>query len=117
MNLKEIVKQLESCKYECEGGSLENNVAFIELKQMSNTQNKLKEMYKPQEGILKPCPFCGSKKIVFVSYEHHVNNLRWKAMCLDCMTTIDPGWVQEKGYLKDMWNRRVVSKDENKEEN
>jgi hypothetical protein len=34
MNLEEIVEQLESCNYECEGGSLKNNVAFIKLKKM-----------------------------------------------------------------------------------
>jgi hypothetical protein len=31
MTLKEIVEQLKSCRYECEAGPLENNVAFIEL--------------------------------------------------------------------------------------
>jgi hypothetical protein len=32
MTLKEIVEQLESCSFECEAGSLESNIAFIELK-------------------------------------------------------------------------------------
>lgn len=35
MNLREIVTQLESCHYECEAGALENNVAFIRLKEIS----------------------------------------------------------------------------------
>ena len=35
-NLPEIIKQLESCGYNCEGGSLQNNVAFIELKRMAD---------------------------------------------------------------------------------
>ena len=35
MNIKEIVEQLESCKYKCEGGFLENNVAFIALQEMA----------------------------------------------------------------------------------
>lgn len=35
MNLHEIVTQLESCHYECPGGPLEKNVAFIALKWIS----------------------------------------------------------------------------------
>ena len=33
MTLREIIEQLESCNYECEAGSLERNIAFIELKE------------------------------------------------------------------------------------
>ena len=33
--LSKIVEQLEMCKYECEGGFLNNNVAFLSLKRMS----------------------------------------------------------------------------------
>lgn len=36
--LKEIVEQLESCKYECQAGPLENNVAFIELKELAEQE-------------------------------------------------------------------------------
>lgn len=67
--------------------------------------------YKPQEDTLKPCPFCSSKEIVFLSYKTKTG-LRWKVMCLDCMASIDPGWVQEMGYLWGMWNRRAVGKEE-----
>ena len=35
MTLGEIVKQLESCGYECEAGFLENNTAFIALKELA----------------------------------------------------------------------------------
>jgi hypothetical protein len=35
MTLKEIVQQLEMCDFECQGGSLKMNVAFIELKEMA----------------------------------------------------------------------------------
>jgi hypothetical protein len=35
MNLQEIVDQMELCNYECEGGPLVNNVAFIELRKMA----------------------------------------------------------------------------------
>jgi len=33
-SIKKIVEQLESCNYECEGGYLKNNVAFLALKEM-----------------------------------------------------------------------------------
>lgn len=33
--LEKIVKQLESCKYQCEAGTLNNNVAFLALKGMA----------------------------------------------------------------------------------
>lgn len=34
--LQKIVDQLEMSNYECEGGFLKNNVAFMKLKQMAN---------------------------------------------------------------------------------
>uniref|UniRef100_A0A6M3IKM4 Uncharacterized protein n=1 Tax=viral metagenome TaxID=1070528 RepID=A0A6M3IKM4_9ZZZZ len=37
--LQEIVKQLESCNYECEAGSLVNNTAFIELKKLADKES------------------------------------------------------------------------------
>ena len=36
-SLSKIVKQLEECEYECQGGILIKNVAFIALRQMSKT--------------------------------------------------------------------------------
>jgi len=33
--LKEIIKQLESCGFTCEAGPLENNTAFLELKDLA----------------------------------------------------------------------------------
>lgn len=39
--LDKIVKQLEWCNYECEGGSLKMNVAFLSLKQMAVAQTKV----------------------------------------------------------------------------
>jgi hypothetical protein len=35
MYLKEAIVQLEKCQFECEGGYLENNVAFIGLKNLA----------------------------------------------------------------------------------
>jgi hypothetical protein len=33
--IKKIATQLESCNYECEGGYLKNNIAFVALKELS----------------------------------------------------------------------------------
>jgi hypothetical protein len=33
--IQKIVEQLEKCNYECEGGFLKNNVAFLALKKMA----------------------------------------------------------------------------------
>ena len=38
MNLKDIVEQLEHCKYECIAGPLENNTAFIALKELADSE-------------------------------------------------------------------------------
>ena len=38
-NLKEIIKQIEMSKYECIGGYLKNNIAFIQLKEFAETNN------------------------------------------------------------------------------
>jgi hypothetical protein len=46
MTLKEIVKQLEACKFKCEAGSLETNVAFIELKKMAEGKRKMYRVYE-----------------------------------------------------------------------
>jgi len=42
--LKAIVEQLEFCGYECEGGILINNVAFIALKEIAEEVEELKEI-------------------------------------------------------------------------
>lgn len=38
MTLSEIVTQLESCGYVCQGGPLENNLAFVELKKKAQAE-------------------------------------------------------------------------------
>ncbi len=35
--LQKIVEQLEGCKYECEGGYLKKNIAFLVLKRMAKS--------------------------------------------------------------------------------
>lgn len=44
MILPEIIVQLEACRFECEAGPLEMNVAFVELKKMATRQEE--RMYK-----------------------------------------------------------------------
>ena len=36
-SLLKIVNQLEKCGYECEGGVMKNNIAFLALKELSST--------------------------------------------------------------------------------
>lgn len=63
MTLKEIVEQLELCGYECEGGKLENNVAFIALKKLAEQRPTLApvslvspdELMKPPAHVAKIC--------------------------------------------------------------
>lgn len=50
MELKQIVEQLEKCNFKCEGGSLENNVAFIELKKAAQ---EVPVQEQPQVHYLK----------------------------------------------------------------
>ena len=38
--LNRIINQLEKCNYECEGGPLKNNIAFLALKYMAGHQLK-----------------------------------------------------------------------------
>lgn len=38
-DLLAIVEQLEKCGYECQGGDLENNAAFIELKRIAKDRH------------------------------------------------------------------------------
>jgi hypothetical protein len=37
-SLKKIITQLESCNYKCQGGMLQNNVAFMALKKLSEVK-------------------------------------------------------------------------------
>lgn len=55
---------------------------------------------------VNPCPFCGGGNIRYWRYQHPAG-LRWRVACFDCMANIDPGWVQQYGYLTEMWNKRV----------
>jgi len=53
MILTEIVNQLKSCGFQCEGGPLENNVAFIELDKMAKTeQNREMHLYQCDDCVL-----------------------------------------------------------------
>ena len=40
-NLQKIIEQLELCEFACEGGSLEYNVAFVELKRIAENTHDI----------------------------------------------------------------------------
>ena len=39
-SLQKIVDQLEMCEYECIGGNLVNNIAFIKLKELAKREKR-----------------------------------------------------------------------------
>jgi hypothetical protein len=55
MTLQEIVEQLEFCNYECQGGKLENNVAFIELKRYVDMAEEIRKgkLDKPGDDMTR----------------------------------------------------------------
>jgi Lar family restriction alleviation protein len=59
-----------------------------------------------KHGNLKHCPFCGGENIYIDGYETPVGT-RWRVVCLDCMATVDPGWIQQKYRAIEAWNRRA----------
>lgn len=56
--IKEIVEQLSKCNYECEGGYLNNNIAFIRLKEISELS------YQPKFQVNEPVMYKGVKYYV-----------------------------------------------------
>ncbi len=52
MNLNEIVEQLERCGFECEAGPLENNTAFIALKELAESEDFLTTILPVGDGLL-----------------------------------------------------------------
>lgn len=55
---------------------------------------------------LKPCPFCGSRDIVYEEYAHKAGN-RWMVWCTECLATVDTGCAQSMGQAQEKWNRRT----------
>lgn len=64
------------------------------------------ELTKCKENEIKSCPFCGGKEIVVDKYKTEVGE-RYRIFCTGCMAMIDPGWAQQPGVVKEMWNKRV----------
>lgn len=57
MTLPEIIAQLEACRFECEAGPLEMNVAFVELKKMATRQEERMSKYNVLVKLLdRPKP-------------------------------------------------------------
>ena len=59
-------------------------------------------------AIVAICPFCGSHNIAYGKYEHAAGS-RWEVLCMNCLANIDPGYAQNWGTVRDMWNRRAAS--------
>ena len=58
-------------------------------------------------AIVAICPFCGSHNIAYGKYEHAAGS-RWEVLCMNCLANIDPGYAQDWGTVRDMWNRRAA---------
>lgn len=54
-----------------------------------------------------PCPFCGSPDVYTYKYEHHKGAIRYGIMCMGCVASLDPGWVQSPHAVTEMWNKRA----------
>lgn len=72
MTISEIVEQLETCGYKCEAGPLENNVAFLELKQKAEDLDLFPDLIDAVRKVLKEyftgtleMPPCNVAKEVF----------------------------------------------------
>lgn len=69
---------------------------------------KIFDIYKPKQKEklrLFPCPFCGSKEIVYL--EKEMGGKRgWEVLCMECMAEMNPGDSGKKEEVQKMWNRR-----------
>jgi len=75
-NLQAIVEELELCKFSCEAGSLENDLAFQELKRIASDKHNIAaclagEFYK--SGASKSKMFIASEDVGFpIRDEMHI---------------------------------------------
>ena len=66
---------------------------------------------------LKPCPFCGSKKIIFHEYDHIVHlpggyiekYHRFMVDCMGCGASMNSNRVKN---ISKAWNKRAAEEDE-----
>jgi len=88
MTLKECIRQLESCNFECEAGKLECNIAFKQLKDLverveevyntieSQDLNKISPIIRPiQFGNLKQMKFLITGKCLGIEQEEELKNM------------------------------------------
>lgn len=97
MTLQEIIEQLESCHYECEAGPLENNVAWIELKQLM----KRPDGEKLREGLAEYAheAWSGWMKYLFSKCERDVL-VTDSGLVMRC---IIPKWAVDR------WQRQMTT--------
>ena len=108
--LKEIVIQLLSCNYECEGVRIENNAAFIQLVELAeNNSNPLDaQVMKKAMGEMNNCFLCGSQA------HWQKCNKRWGIFCDGCRAMT--GYYDKKEDALKHWNNEYPLKQKPTEE-
>ena len=69
------------------------------------------KIINPKKGSdleLLPCPFCGSKEIIYEQYQHAAG-LRWRVFCCGCAAGVDPGYAQQPHQVMEKWNKRTLA--------
>ena len=56
--------------------------------------------------VLKPCPFCGSSKVVLDGNNKAVG-VRYRCVCTECMAMVAPGTFQRPDDAIRAWNLRT----------
>lgn len=59
-----------------------------------------------KEKIVKPCPFCGSKRTIKSSHVAGNGNNYVQVRCRDCTASVW-AWGTDKDKAVEAWNRRV----------
>ena len=77
-----------------------------DVERLVDGENKRELKGEKRMNELKPCPFCGGTNLYVDGYDHTAGK-RWRVVCLDCMATVDLGWVQQKYRAIEAWNRRA----------
>ena len=58
---------------------------------------------------LKPCPFCGEKKVMIKKYKSYLDDSPWIIVCRCSMINHDRGYKTKKDAIEN-WNSRAFEK-------
>lgn len=64
---------------------------------------KLQNVKKMKQSLVL---FCGGTEIIVDKYVRDVGE-RYRILCTNCLSMIDPGYAQQKETVVNMWNKRV----------